>query len=231
MVIAICDDEKVLADNLKTLIEKKLTANSEQIIYKLYYDGESLFEEINDIDILFLDIEMSGINGIDIKNKIVQLKMNTKIVFVSGHEEMLLDAFGPNVYSFLLKPIDEGKLGIVLDKLIADIKLDNIIIFDIHNTYQVINPSQIHYIKAQDKYSLVDLGEKELVVRLSLNEWEEKLPSNLFVRVNRFYIVAFKYFNMINDTIVLESKNEKTKISRKNKKHILEKYRQYLSEL
>ena len=110
--IAVCDDENMTRKINCTYIEE-LTKN-----YKIdaniigFSSGETVIEyiESNDIDIIFMDIDLKGMNGIQAASLI--LKKNPKVVtvFITGHREFAYDAFTVDAFSYLVKPIDPERL-------------------------------------------------------------------------------------------------------------------------
>jgi DNA-binding LytR/AlgR family response regulator len=104
MRIAICDDRTEDRDLLKKYCE-----NLGYLDLSLFSSGKDLLESslLSTIDLVFLDIEMQGYSGIEVKNILESNYPATLIVFCTTHSELMVDAFGKNVLSFLTKPYDE----------------------------------------------------------------------------------------------------------------------------
>ena len=105
--IAICDDEKCYVDELINLIRDNTPDNIQYNLYS-FYSGEELVKAIekDTIDILFLDIEMKEINGIEIGRIVKQKIPNCIIFFVTNHNNYITDIFRLGSFQFLQKPIN-----------------------------------------------------------------------------------------------------------------------------
>ena len=107
MKIAICDDEKEIRESLRKILEE-YKEPFEQI--DLYTSGEELLECDRNYDLLFLDIDMKGINGIETARKIRLKDKKIKIVYVTAYKEYASQAFSVHAFGYLLKPIKKEKI-------------------------------------------------------------------------------------------------------------------------
>jgi len=115
--IAIVDDEKVIREQIKVLIEKK---HIESVI-DIYSSGEELLMVEKCYDIVFLDIQMDGMNGIDVARALRQRTEDTVLVFITGIKEYVFDAFDVAAFHYLIKPIEGMKFRITRTSSIAPI--------------------------------------------------------------------------------------------------------------
>lgn len=119
--IGICDDQ---GTDIRILSEA-LYAYEPSFQISSYTDVESLFEDCCDhkvlFDILFLDIYMQGLNGIETASKIRTLMKDTKIIFISSSSEHYPEAFDVFAFKYIFKPLNPHKLIHVLDQALMDI--------------------------------------------------------------------------------------------------------------
>lgn len=116
MNIAICDDEKIVRLQIKGLIEKqKADGNLE-----LYETGEELLAVGKHFDVVFLDIQMEGMNGIDTARALREQNEETVLIFITGIKEYVFDAFDVAAFHYLLKPIEENKFMEVFDRAVKE---------------------------------------------------------------------------------------------------------------
>ena len=102
MRIAICDDEKIFRDQIKKYI---LEVSSDSSIDE-YTCGDDLAGSESNYDIIFLDIEMPGISGIETAEKLRENGSDADIIFLTSHVEFVYEAFKVRAFRFLQKPID-----------------------------------------------------------------------------------------------------------------------------
>ncbi len=105
--IAVCDDEQIFIDD----VVAKLKEQSEQCEILEYTSGEELLDSPLDFNIIFLDIEMAGINGINTAFLLRERKYDGMIIFLTSHTEFMPDAFKVKAFRFLDKPLDNEKFN------------------------------------------------------------------------------------------------------------------------
>lgn len=214
MHIAIVDDHKDTRDQIEGIVyqyykdKKKIEITCEQ-----FANGEIFLEAFkkSHFQIVFLDIEMPGKNGIEIKD-MLEMKENTYILFMTGYGEFMQSAFGKNVCGFLEKPVDEEKITYYLDK-IEDYQAieQNIYLEDIQ---KVVKLKEIRYIKAENQYSHLHMDNGEVIIaRKNLGTLEKEIESYGFFRTHRSYIVNFRYVKIIKKEVILYD-GTKIKIAR-----------------
>ena len=103
MNIAICDDEKAIREQIKELIEKA------GLCPELFETGDSLLAAGKQFDIVFLDIQMEGTNGIETAKKLRERDEDTILIFITAIREYVFEAFDVAAFHYLLKPIEEDK--------------------------------------------------------------------------------------------------------------------------
>ncbi len=183
MRIAICEDEK------RDL--KRITALCQNILDNIHVSaeifefetGEDLLKCDEDPDLLILDIEMPGINGIQIKEQFQQASKKTMILFVTEHDELMSSAFGIQVFGFIEKKNLEAHMTEILPRAIQI--LQNYIIID-----NKIDSRQVVYIVSEHIYSKFILEDgSEQLLRISLEKLEKMLAPVHFIRIHKSYLV------------------------------------------
>lgn len=225
MKIVLCDDQEIyrkdILESCKRILEKK------DIVYKEFASGEELLYSEEAFDFLFLDIEMTGLDGIQVKELLEKRGMKGKIIFLTSHEERMIEAFGANVIGFLRKPVQEEALVSIVQKMKLFMDDRITIEWEVDGSMYVAYAEEIQYIEAQDKYTCVAVGTKQYLVRRSLREWEVLLQNSDFCKVNRSFLVNVSLLDRVKSEIVLDDGKTIT-ISRKYKKEIEEQYKRYL---
>ena len=103
--IAICDDEKIIREQIKELAEKEMPG----VCAGLYETGDALLAAGKQFDIVFLDIQMEGTDGIETAKRLRQRDEDTILIFITGIREYVFEAFDVAAFHYLLKPIEEDK--------------------------------------------------------------------------------------------------------------------------
>ena len=121
MRIAVCDDEELFRIEFKNVLDKALVNVDYDI--DTFSGGSSLYEAFlkSPFDLVFLDIEMPGIDGITLAKRLRAISENVHIVFLTSHIEYALEGYEVNALRYLVKPVDMNKLGEVL-KYVQDKK-------------------------------------------------------------------------------------------------------------
>ena len=227
--IAICDDEADCRKNMEMMcrafFEEQKHSEATPDIH-VFSSGKEMTTSGIDYDILLLDIEMPGQDGISIKDYFEANRKQTRIIFTTSHKERVLEAFGKNVVSFLVKPLEKKSFCKVMEKAFSDLYGQILEIEENGKTF-LIPVRQIKYIEAQDKYTLAVTEEGEYLMRRTMKFWENALPCQDFVRIHKSYLVNLEYFENKGEEVLLEQ-GKTVKISRLKKKEIMEKYKEFL---
>ena len=175
------------------------------------------FLQENEIDLIFVDINMPDLNGIDL---VKSLQKPPKIIFTTAYSEYALEGFKVDAIDYLLKPIDysdflksatKAKLWFDLNskQQPEELKSNEDFLF-IKSEYKIIRVklSDIKYIEGMREYVRIHLSnEKPLMTLLSMKSLEQQLPPNNFMRVHRSYIVNLERITTIErNRIIFDSK-------------------------
>ena len=116
MNIAVVDDEKVIRQHICSLINKQ----SPGCRLMSFASGEELVQSNIRFDIIFLDIRMEGLNGIETAKNLKEKQKDILLIFITGMKEYVFDALDLYAFQYLLKPLDEKKFGEVLERALAE---------------------------------------------------------------------------------------------------------------
>jgi DNA-binding LytR/AlgR family response regulator len=163
------------------------------------------------IDLIFLDIEMPEMSGIDFLDS---LTTDPQIIIVSSKEKYALDAFEYDVTDYLLKPVQYGRFFKAVSKALVrynkgklDSKGDEIYIK--HNSSLVrLKYVDILWVEALENYVVVNTYYEKYTIHFTMKSIEQKLPISKFTRVHRSFIVNTSGINAIGDNSVLIKTHE-----------------------
>jgi DNA-binding LytR/AlgR family response regulator len=186
------DDEPLALEILKKYIAKIYFLDLKGT-FTDPFEAKKMLDE-TPVDILFLDIQMPDINGIEFSKTIN--KKNTAVVFTTAYSEYAVDGFNVDAIDYLLKPIEYDRFLKAVYKAkeyidyLGSQELQDGYIF-VKSDYQMVkvNLKDIIYIEGLDDYIKIYLPQKSILTLMTLKTISAKLPSKEFIRVHRSYIV------------------------------------------
>lgn len=194
--VIIIDDEPIAIDviksHLKNFLQFTICGS-----FTNAFEAVQILNEKN-IDLLFLDIEMPGINGVDF---LKALKHPPSVIFTTAYREYAVEAFDLDVIDYLLKPISLDRFFKATNrffeksnaKVSVSPKNDEFIDIKADKKYHKINIKNILYIEGLDDYIKLYLIDKNIVTYMRMYEIQQLLNPNLFIRIHRSYIINLKY--------------------------------------
>lgn len=205
MRIAVCDDEELFRIEFKSVLDKVLINAEYDIV--TFSGGSSLYEAFlkNPFDLVFLDIEMPGIDGITLAKRLRAVSENVQIVFLTSHIEYALEGYEVNALRYLVKPVDMNKLSEVL-KYIQDKKNNSRqIMIKQEGEDIVIDISDIIYMESMDKNVRIVTSKSEYITRYNISDYEEELKNSGFLRIHRGYLISLsKVKKVVKNDVVMD---------------------------
>lgn len=218
MKIAICDDDKIICEYIKKTIEAYAYKKGFNIDIQVFNSGYNLlFGMNNSFDVLFLDIELKDMTGIEIGKKLrLEISHPMEIIFISAHPEYALDLFKIRPMDFLIKPFNEIDVEKIIDECYSKCHASNE-----YMTYKSgtdigrVRYDDILYLSSDLRKILIHKTDSNIIdIYAKLDDISKKLPEQIFWRIHKSYIVnirkveLFQYETMklINGEILTISK-------------------------
>lgn len=216
MKCIIVDDEPIARKGIKKIVDQI----SELELLDSFNSAEaaSMFMMGNQVDLVFLDIQMPGINGIEFARNIPK---NTLIIFTTAYSEYALDSYEVEAIDYLVKPIEPERLRKAVDKAIAYHTLllseenknvgnieDEYIFVKSDRRYFKVNLKDILFIEGLKDYVIIQLEEQRIITRMNLKTMHELLPKTNFLRINRSYIVNTTHIDSFDNNDIFIQKYE-----------------------
>lgn len=214
----IIDDEQLAIDVIERYVKKipvlHLIGSAVNPL-----DGIKLIQT-NKVDVVFLDIQMDEINGLEVMKIIGN---NTKVVFCTAFSEFAVESYDLNAIDYLMKPIPFNRFLKAVQRVSDTLLAESISIMEaIPNDYIFVKTGQkgkmikidlddIDYIEGMSNYIAVQRGKEKILVYSTMKEVEERLPQSQFMRVHKSYIVALQQITTIESNEIL-MKNQQQKI-------------------
>ena len=190
--IGICDDECYARDALRLELEK-LLEETEEIVYE-FSCGETavswLKKHPGEIDLLFLDVEMKGVNGIRTAEQIREFDTRIQIVFVTGFRDFVFEGYRVQAVDYLVKPVDADRLSSVLSRVrrqLEQVRQKQCVFQNGDGVYRLYQ-DEIQYFYSEKRKGVAVTREKELSFYAKLDEVEARV-GRTFVRIHQRYLV------------------------------------------
>ena len=206
MQIAICDDEK----NVQELLRSKIVKQYPDADIIFFSSGEELLLSAQHIDILFLDIQMTGKNGMETARELRKKDKNVILIFVTAIEEYVFQAFDVGAFHYILKPIDDTKFADVLCRAVDEWRSQDMNVKEPESNYMMINRGGVHIKVIFDEIVYAEVFNRKVVIHKLNDVIEyygkisdlEKLAEDSFFRPHRAYLINFKYVEKYDATTI-----------------------------
>ena len=230
MEIIILEDKPLEADRLKTKIREWEIQSHNNVTVTVYSSGESFFSEVspdlyNNYSVYFLDIQMGGINGIEVAKRLRREGCSRPILFLTAFREYVFHGYDVRAMHYLMKPVQQEPLFLCLDEIAADLKGNSYLYRSkgeiIHIPYKdiITFSSNMHYVDI--------LATKDSFCQYTtLNNIMAFLPPE-FIRLHRSYIVNMAHIYKIFQNTITLSNRMTTPIGRSYLKDVLLSFTAY----
>lgn len=227
----VVDDEKPARKEIIYHISKHKMLNLKKEI-TCGEDALKYLKKNKSIDLIFLDINMFDINGIDLVKKIKKLNIvEFKVVFITAYDKYAIKAFELNAFDYLLKPFDEKRFKKVIDKLqnendenYKDLENSDVISLSKNGALYPIIKNKIVLVTIENRELVIKTLNGEFIYNKTISCFEKKLNDKSFFRAHRSYLINLNHIEKIipwfNSTYKVKMKNieEEIPISRSSVK-------------
>ena len=230
MNIAVVDDEEIIRQQIHVFIKKQKPDFS----ISDFATGEELLAAGKDVDIIFLDIQMEGMGGIEAARNLRQRNADAVLVFITGIKEYVFEAFDVSAFHYLLKPIEEKKFTEVLDRAAEEVwkskgQKEQQIFIKTKNQGYTLNLKSILYIESRGKKVEIHTTDMEGIIEVyaTMDELEGQLGDG-FYRCHRGYLVNMAYIVRYDNDSIFLSSGGKVYLTRKKHNEFVKAYMWYL---
>ncbi len=205
ITLAICDDKAAFRKNITAICRTYFETKGIEYRICEYVSGEEfLMQEYPDI--LISDVRMKRVSGIMVKDILARMQADTKIIFVAENKNDITEAFGRNVYGYLIKPLKYDLFCRKMDEILEDIYAQERYVFcKRDDRFEKVFYKNILYIESSGKATRLYVqgaGESK-ISNLTIGKWEKILDKYEFARCSKKHIVNVLYVTDINHGIKL----------------------------
>ena len=219
--IAFCDDELLFAEKLKKKCEEFLIAKEFNYNISIFSDGLSLIHSEEEIDIVFLDIGMPGIDGFEVAEILNKRKKKVIIIFVTSHNEMISRGYHVKAFRYLTKPIEQCEFIEAIENALKEWKYASCILILSDGNNYVIETGSITHIESLGEGSAVYTEQDRYITVYTMQYWMRLLDNCSFIRSHRAYIVNLGYIQKIDNNKIILKNNMEVPVAIRSKKKVV----------
>ena len=189
--IALCDDEQDFTDEMKQYIQRYQEESGEEIRVMVFRNGLELIENYDpSTDLIFLDIQMDQMDGLETAKRIREKDEEAGIIFLTSLKQYALEGYQYQAVNYLIKPMKYIRLKTELDRWIEKCRKKNpcIVIANDQGTFKAA-VNKIHYIETYKRNLLLHTDEGEVISYESMKALEQRLSPFGFYRCHAGYLV------------------------------------------
>ncbi len=205
MLIGICDDEQIIKKELIRLCDEYNQTNLSAFKLVSFSSGEEILQFGQTIDILFLDIQMKGMDGLKTAEKIRENDEGMIIIFLTGYKGYMQVGYRVRAFRYLLKPVNEQDFYNTLTEAIKEITRNSKAIVNLEGETLFIKLNDIIYIEYMERHTLVRTCRGSYESQQTMSEWEDILNNGDFFRVHKAYIVNIGFIEEIGKQVLLDN--------------------------
>ena len=229
--IAICDDEKIIRERIADLINKQ----EADCHIENFGAGNELLVAGKHFDMIFLDIQMEGRNGIETARAIRGYDSKAVIVFVTAMKEYVFEAFDVAAFHYLLKPIEEKKFAEVFENAVKEIQEKQkvqeagapTLLIKAKNRRRMLKQSEIIFIENRANKVEIHIAGDVIETYYSMSKLEGELGSS-FYRCHRGYLVNMAHIIEYSNDMIDMSNGEQVYLAKEQYQEFVKVYMRYL---
>ncbi len=216
--IALCDDESVEIEYLSSLAREWAETSRRNVNISTFQSAEAFlfeYEEDKSFDILILDIQMKGMDGIELAEKIRESNSGVQIIFITGYPDYISMGYDVSALHYLIKPVEKQKLFSVLDKAEKNLnKAEKFILLSVESENIRLRTDDIIYIEAFGHSSNIVCKNGEYSVKMPISDVFGMLDGS-FVYCHRSYVINLRSVSSITKTDIIFDDGKNVPVSRR----------------
>ena len=231
--IAICDDEKHMSEHIRSMVSDFFRKKNREISLRMFSSGEELLSYNGQIDILFLDIQMKDMDGMETARRLRADKFRGFLVFITVLKEMVFQSFEVQAYDYLVKPVDDKQFEKTMERLYASMQNASEDSLLVQKGYEgrIIREEEIVFCEVIDRKIYLNLASGEVVDYYERIENLETKLDNRFYRCHRSYLINLKHLKGYKNGTACMDNGKEIPVSRLRSKEFSGVVLQYMKNI
>ena len=219
--VAVCDDDVSIRGMLREYLDRFSSASGIETSATFFESGEALLQgELGDLDILILDIQMTGISGLDTARRIRATNQRLTIIFFTNYIEYALEGYEVQAYRFLLKPLTYEHFSTVVGEVLTELQARKkaTLVIPTKAKTSHISVDSILYVETYKGHVLIHTENDTIESFASMKETEEALKPHPFLRCHTAFLVSLREIKSITQQDVLLKNGQSLPLSKHRRK-------------
>ncbi|CEN78219.1 LytR/AlgR family response regulator transcription factor [Paraclostridium sordellii] len=226
--IAICDDEINIINKTKKLIQDY---DKEDIDIYVYESGEELINSDKEFHIIFLDIDMKGLDGIETAKKLRKYDKKAKIIYVTNYTDYTYSAFSVHAFGYLVKPLNKKELHNQLDEALSYTEeISKNLEFITSDGVIRIDTNSIYYFEYEQRKVIMKTIDKNYVLKKKISEIGKDIQDYGFEMPHKSFVVNLYNIKTIKGYDVHMMDGSVIPLSQKKSSQFRDSLNRYLSK-
>ncbi len=231
LLIAIVDDDPRDSGALKAQVEHFFQEQQEPFLIQVYQDGVDFIRSTEEYDIVFMDIRMEKLDGLEASRVMRKISKDTVLIFVTYMAQFAIKGYEVDAMDFIIKPTDQFSIDYVLKKAMKRVQERTGVLFSLKTQSGIIKvySNSIYYVEIYNHDLIYHTDQGDHKVRGNLGEVAEKLEAQHFLMCSRSYLVNLRYVTSVRDDSLIVH-GEEIPISKSHRKEIQQRFINYLGD-
>ncbi len=214
--IAVCDDEAYMSDQIQKMASDFFRSKNVETAILQFSSGTELLKYKKPIDILFLDIQMEDLDGMETARKLRKRKFQGFLIFITVLKELVFQSFEVQAFDYLVKPVEEGQFQKTMERLFSSMKQAGEANLLIQKGYEshIISLEEIVFCEIIDRKIYLHLASSGLIDYYDRIEHLEARLGSSFFRCHRSYLINLKYLKSYKNGIAYMEGGKEIPVSR-----------------
>lgn len=230
MLVAICDDELIFRDAIKSVLTEYAAAHRLPLDICHFSCADELLYSQKRFDMVFLDYQMPGTDGMEAARVLRSRNITCSIVFVTSYPQFVLESFEVQPFRFLLKPVQPEQIADVMNAYITQQKKFSPIVVSHDNCQTVVDAKDILYLEGSGKYCVIRTVDNTYTSSKTLAQVHTLLPQHCFYRTHKSFVINLYCIRSFDKDTVTMLNGEIAKIGRGKIGEFRQAYAQFVKD-
>lgn len=226
--IAVCDDVKIDKDHLVSIIEQIMSKKHLKYCVNQFSSGEEFLKDKMTYDIIFMDIEMSDMSGMEVAKKLYEAGSQAFLIFTTSYDDYLREGYKVRAFRYIMKPVPFNEVEEAVNQIIKIWYADRIL-FKRNDTWYAIAQKDILYVESANggRGVMIHTKKNKLFDSRTMEEYGQLLSENRFFRSHRCCYVNMDYIESYDRSNIFLKSGEQVWLSCKKHKVFTEAFHSY----